>query len=326
MRTTPRFVKSSDYFNYTGIDLMEDLQINANESNKADIFLMQIEDFLIARIEATTFRKGNWNELDEYQLEYLRKAIIVQAQYIINNSNLFLDSGYDPEKGEIISKAKIDSIAICSVAVDFLKIAGLYNNVVFNRHRYMGGSNRSLGCLNITESSYSQPTSGFTPTQAQLAAMNSGITANKVNSYNNYSTSKQDAITSQSKLSSDLVDTIGHTNQFVTSGDKTTWNEHGLYKHLVTIKYNNSVLANHVYVKFILSHNNSTGDLTLDEFQYSGCGIFSTSNESFEVYNAEGIVMFFIKDNVIASHLYLGFNHYFSIDNEIELIDDEIIE
>lgn len=136
LRTTPKFVQPSDYLNYTGRDLNAELHANANESNKADLFLMQIEDFMLARIDKTSFRLYRWDKLSPYQLECLQKAIIIEAQYIIRNSNLFTDSGYDPEKGEIISAAKLQDIAICGASLDQLSNCGLYNHNIRNRKRF----------------------------------------------------------------------------------------------------------------------------------------------------------------------------------------------
>lgn len=55
---------------------------------------------------------------------------------------------------------------------------------------------------------------------AQLDAVNSGITAAKVTAFE----AKQDAITSNNKLSADLVDDAATANKFVTAADKTAWN------------------------------------------------------------------------------------------------------
>lgn len=137
MRTEPRFVKSSDYENYTGRSLNAELKANQNESNKANLFLMQIEDMLLARIDKVSFRLYDWNCLSEFQKECLQKAIIVEVEYIIRNSNLFTDSGYDPERGEIIDINKLQNIAICPTAIDFLSNCGLYNHVIKNRYRFL---------------------------------------------------------------------------------------------------------------------------------------------------------------------------------------------
>lgn len=137
MRTTPRFVTPDDYFNYTGKSLNAELQLESNTSNVANIFLMQIEDKILARIDSMSFRTTPWNRLTPFQTECLQKAIIVEAEYIIRNSDLFTDSGYDPEKGEIISMQKLQNIEICRSSIDFLKNCGLYNHVIKNRRRYL---------------------------------------------------------------------------------------------------------------------------------------------------------------------------------------------
>ena len=137
MRTEPRFVKPSDYFNYTGKDLNYILKVDSNESNKANLFLMQIEDRLLARIDTISFRNVRWEDLTPFQLENLQKAIITEADYIIRNSDLFTDSGYDIERGEIISFDKLQKISICRTSLDLLKNCGLLNYVIVNRNRFL---------------------------------------------------------------------------------------------------------------------------------------------------------------------------------------------
>lgn len=135
-RTSAKFVKSSDYFNYFGKDLAVELDVNQNESNKCDIFLMNVEDDLLNRIDRITFRLYKWDELTEHQIHCLQKAILKQAAYVIRNSDLFSDSGYDPEKGRIISRAEIETIQLSSATIDALMSGGLYNHVIRNRKRY----------------------------------------------------------------------------------------------------------------------------------------------------------------------------------------------
>lgn len=136
MRTEAYFVKPDDFFNYTGKDLNACLQINDNLSNAANIFLMQIEDRMLARIDMLSFRIRRWDQLSDYQKESLQKAIIVEAEYIIRNSDLFTDSGYDLERGEVISSAKLRDIEICRASLDLLRKCGLLNQVIQNRYRW----------------------------------------------------------------------------------------------------------------------------------------------------------------------------------------------
>jgi len=136
MRTQPQFVTPDDFFNYTGKDLNACLQINDNLSNAANLFLMQIEDRLLTRIDIMSFRTRRWDQLTPFQTESLQKAIIEEALYIIRNSDIFSDSGYDLERGEIISNEKLRGIEISRVARDYLVNSGLLNQVIQNRYRW----------------------------------------------------------------------------------------------------------------------------------------------------------------------------------------------
>ena len=137
MRNKPRFVTASDFYNYTGKELNALLKVNNNSSNVANIFLMQVEDRLLARLDVISCRTTDWGNLTDYQMESLQKAIITQAEYILRNSDLFTDSGYDLEKGEVISFEKLQNITICKSAIDFLYGCGLYSHVMINRNRYV---------------------------------------------------------------------------------------------------------------------------------------------------------------------------------------------
>ena len=136
MRTKPRFVTKDDFFNYTTIDLDDALNVKDKSSNLANLFLMRTEDRLINFIDAETYRIFSWDSLNARQKENLQKAIIEQAEYILRNSDLFTDSGYDPEKGIITDSSKLYEISICKTAINYLKNAGLYNKVIINRRRF----------------------------------------------------------------------------------------------------------------------------------------------------------------------------------------------
>lgn len=136
MRTQPRFVTPSDFENYTGENLNRLLDIDSDNNNTANSFLLRIEDTLFARIDEISFRTDDWDELTLFQRESLQKAIIEQAKYILRNSDIFTDSGYDLDKGEIISDEKLYKKEICRIAKTYLRNCGLLNQTIKNRHRY----------------------------------------------------------------------------------------------------------------------------------------------------------------------------------------------
>lgn len=134
--TAPKFVTPDDFFNYTGRSLDAVLQPNENESNKSNLFLKNIEEDLMFRVDHLSFRVYKWDNLTEYQLSCLKRAIIKQAEYVLRNGDLMTDSGYDIEKGKVITRAEIEEIELCVPATDALQSCGLLNRVIKNYHRY----------------------------------------------------------------------------------------------------------------------------------------------------------------------------------------------
>ena len=135
MRTEPRFVKANDYKNYTGKDLSAMFDVE-DSNNIAEKFILRIEDLLLTRIDNISFRTQNWDNLTGFQLECLQKAIIEQVTYIVRNSDLFSDSGYDLDKGKIIDSDELYKIEICRASKDYLRRCGLLNLTVKNTIRF----------------------------------------------------------------------------------------------------------------------------------------------------------------------------------------------
>lgn len=132
----PKFVSVSDFFNYWGIDLNAKLKGFDNLSNKGNLFLARVERNLLNYVDARTYRNYIWENLEGKQLEGLQTAILEQAMYVYRNGDVSLDSGYDPTKGRVEDRNYLDTIAICEPALNALKNAGLYNQVMHHKRRY----------------------------------------------------------------------------------------------------------------------------------------------------------------------------------------------
>lgn len=132
------FVTPADFKNYWGLDLESELKEDGSEldSNRADSFLMRIEDRLLSWVDANTWRNRRWECISQNQKEHLQKAILLQAMYVFRNSDLSMDSGYDPQRGKIAEKKDLQMIEICDPAIDELKTCGLYNHVMSNHWRW----------------------------------------------------------------------------------------------------------------------------------------------------------------------------------------------
>lgn len=135
----PKFITVDDFRNYWGMDLRSMLAPNDNVSNQAETFLARIEDRLMNWIDNHTFRRVKYEELTDFQLENFKKAILTQAMYIYRNGDLGIDSGYDAEKGKIISRDELNEIEVCQAAINYLSNAGLFNLVMKNRPRNYRG-------------------------------------------------------------------------------------------------------------------------------------------------------------------------------------------
>lgn len=136
MRTEPIFVKESDYNNYTGKNLKSILDPNSEIQNACNLFLLQIENRIMTKVDNMSFRIRSWDNLTPLQKEKMQLAIIEQAEYTLRNGDLVTDSGYDLEKGEIISAEKLRQIEICNMSLEYLQSCGLLNKSIKNRVRY----------------------------------------------------------------------------------------------------------------------------------------------------------------------------------------------
>ena len=132
INTEPKFINPSDFYNYWGIDLNAALKSDNNVSNKANTFLKIVEDRVMSWVDSNSFRNTKWDEIWEYDhmLECLQKALLTQAMYMYRNSDIAMDSGYDPDSGIIAKKSELQSIVICEPCLNYLREGGLFNQVI----------------------------------------------------------------------------------------------------------------------------------------------------------------------------------------------------
>lgn len=135
MRTTPRFVNYLDFYNYWSIDLNAEQKNKDNVSNKTNLFLLRVEDALLDWIDSRSFRRIQWEDLGPEQMDALQRAIITHAMYIYRNTDVSLDSGYDPEKGVVISIEQIKAIQVSPAVENILISKGILNLKIGNRLR-----------------------------------------------------------------------------------------------------------------------------------------------------------------------------------------------
>lgn len=140
----PKYVTVDDFNNYWNTNLREMLLSNGNDSYAAEKFLFQTEVKLMAWINANTFRRKDWNQLNKFQYQQFQLAILEQAMYRFKVGDLDLDSGYNPESGFVAKPGELNRIKVSRSAIEFLQNAGLYNLVIKNRPRTFSGVTADL--------------------------------------------------------------------------------------------------------------------------------------------------------------------------------------
>lgn len=120
-----RYITIDDFREYFQIDLREQLGSEAS----AQAFLKRVENRLERYIDAN-FNKNLFNEytrFTECQKDNFKLALLEETNYLLRNSDLFVDSGYDVNKGIIADYAKLERLAISKECYKALLLCGLTN-------------------------------------------------------------------------------------------------------------------------------------------------------------------------------------------------------
>lgn len=101
---------------------------------KAQAWLKRIEDRMEVFLNSNYNRniEKEWPVFTENMKEHYKKALLEQAIYIFRNSDITVDSGYDPEKGEVMNIGRLKNIMLAPNAIDHLRMCGLTNRQLLN--------------------------------------------------------------------------------------------------------------------------------------------------------------------------------------------------
>ncbi len=123
-----KYITLDEFKEYSGIDLDAEMRLDANPSNTALAFLKRIEDRMATLIDEACFRKVDleFPSFTDYQKEHYKLALIEQAIYVYRNGDISVDSGYDPEKGIVADKGKLQSLILAPNAKRNLQLCGLW--------------------------------------------------------------------------------------------------------------------------------------------------------------------------------------------------------
>lgn len=132
MEFKPQYISADDYKNYFGEDLASMFAPDDNPSNQVDSFLFRIENRLANYLKANYLHDINvyWNRFTENEKEQYKIALLEQAYYVIRNSDISSDSGYDVDEGIKANKSQLRELIIAPNCKDILLSLGLLSRQI----------------------------------------------------------------------------------------------------------------------------------------------------------------------------------------------------
>lgn len=122
-----KYITLDEFQEYFNINLTEEL----GGDEQANAFLKRIEDRLETFVDANFNRNIDrlYPEFTDYQKKHYKLALLEQAIYIHKNGDISVDSGYDPDKGEIARKPAL-KYGIAPNCKENLVLCGIWNRCV----------------------------------------------------------------------------------------------------------------------------------------------------------------------------------------------------
>lgn len=120
-----RYITLDEFQDYFSLDLVEEF----GTVEKATAFLVRIENRMVAFVNANFNRNIDleYPTFSDYQKEHYKLALKEQAIYIWRNGDVSVDSGYELETGEKISRSKVKEISIAPNCENELRLCGIWN-------------------------------------------------------------------------------------------------------------------------------------------------------------------------------------------------------
>lgn len=133
-----RYINADDFKAYFGIDLAIELKDDDNPSNKVDSLLLRTENRVIVFVNANYYRfiEKEFDNFTDYQKEHFKYALLEQVNYVIRNGDISSDSGYDPEKGEVMNIERLKNITLAPNCIQELQLCGLLSRKIKNKARW----------------------------------------------------------------------------------------------------------------------------------------------------------------------------------------------
>jgi len=131
-----KYITLDEFKEYFNIDLTQEM----GSDTVANAFLKRIENRLQTYVEShfNCNIDMKYPCFTDYQKKHYKLALLEQAIYIFKNSDISVDSGYDPEKGEIANQPGVKH-AIAPNCKDNLRLCGIWNRNIPNMGPFWWG-------------------------------------------------------------------------------------------------------------------------------------------------------------------------------------------
>lgn len=131
-------ITHEDFRQYTGIDLEIELRDLDDASTKVErtIKLWTLRVYREQRRNSIVPIPDD-EKLKPNQVQAIKDAICEYGEYYFKNGDLYRQSGFNEDKGVLITKSDLDNIRFPQVCIDILRDAGLIRRS-FGRREYIG--------------------------------------------------------------------------------------------------------------------------------------------------------------------------------------------
>ncbi len=122
------YITKEDVLNYTGINL-DRIQDDDNPSFKVQSLINRVEIRMVSYLSSMFGYdfETKYADLNDENKKWFKYALLEQVLYIMNNTDIMSDSGYDPEKGIIATQGQLHNISVSRTAKNMLIKSGLWD-------------------------------------------------------------------------------------------------------------------------------------------------------------------------------------------------------
>ncbi len=119
-------ITPEEFRKYTGLDLGVELPDFDDGSNKVTRAISLWTRRVYREVQLNSTRPiPSDDKLTDFQIESIKEAIIEYGLYYLKNGDLYLQSGFDEDKGKLVDPVDLARIRFPIICLDLLRRAGL---------------------------------------------------------------------------------------------------------------------------------------------------------------------------------------------------------